>query len=133
LEGERPIVFFDGVCGLCNHFVSFILSRDRRGVFLLAPLQGTTAADRLDLPAGSAIDSVVLLDDERTYQKSSAVVRILWQLGIGWRILAALLWLVPLPLRNVGYVIVARLRYRLFGKKEVCRMPTPQERERFLD
>lgn len=132
-DGNRPIIFFDGVCGLCNHFVNFILRHDSQGLFYFAPLQGATATDRLNLSNGSALDSVVLLDGENTYQKSSAVVRILWKLGFVWRCLAALIWLIPLPLRNIGYVIIARLRYRLFGKKEVCRMPTPQERARFLN
>lgn len=128
-----PVIFFDGVCGLCNHFVNFILAHDLKGLFLLAPLQGMTAGERLDIPVGESLNSVVLWDGDSIYRKSAAVVRILWELGGFWRILGGLLWLIPRPFRDAGYALVAMLRYRLFGKKEVCRMPTPEERERFLD
>lgn len=129
----RPVIFFDGVCGLCDHFVDFVIARDGKRRFLFAPLQGITAADLLNVPDDATFDSVVLWDDGKMFQKSTAVVRILWKLGGVWRALGAILWLVPWPLRNVGYRMVARWRYRLFGRKEVCRMPKPDERERFLD
>jgi len=130
---DRPIVFFDGVCGLCNKFINFLLTRDRNAQFFFAPLQGPTAQRLLDLPEDVEFDSVVFWDGSAQSIKSTAVVRILWRLGGIWTVCAALLWLIPLPLRNLGYTIVARSRYRFFGKSETCRMPTPQERERFLD
>ncbi len=129
----RRVIFFDGVCGLCNHFVNFVLARDVQGQFLFAPLQGTTSQELLGRTADSPVDSVVFWDAGHTYQKSAAVVQILKRLGGIWRILGGLLWLIPRPLRDLGYAGVAKIRYRLFGKKEVCRMPTPEERERFLD
>ncbi len=132
-DPAQPVIFFDGVCGLCNHFVNFVMARDHTAIFLFAPLQGTTAGCLLALPLENALDSVVLWDSGTIYQKSSAVVRILWKLGGLWKILGCLLWIIPLPLRNWGYSIVAKLRYRLFGKKEVCRMPKPEERSRFLE
>jgi predicted DCC family thiol-disulfide oxidoreductase YuxK len=126
---QKPIVFFDGVCGLCNRFVDFLFRRDRAGHFRVSPLQGQTAArylgDREGLP------SVVLWEAGRVYEKSAAVLRILWSLGGGWRCTAPL-WIVPSPLRDLVYDWVARNRYRWFGKRDGCRVPTAAERERFL-
>lgn len=128
---QRPIVFFDGVCGFCNFWVDFLIARDPDGLFAFAPLQGETA--RQLLPAADQnLDSLVLWTPARVDRKSGAVVRILWRLGGGWRVLGGLIWLIPLPLRNLGYDLIARNRYRLFGKKDVCRMPTPEERTRLL-
>lgn len=128
-----PIVFFDGVCGLCNSSVDFVLRHDHRGRLRFAPLQGTTAEQLLPTDDRENLGSLVLWDDGSLYRRSTAVVRILWTLGSGWRIPAALLWLIPAPLRNAGYRLVAALRYRLFGQKTACRMPSPEERSRFLD
>lgn len=127
-----PVIFFDGVCGLCNRFVDFVIRRDSRGVFRLAPLQGETARERLAEADVRDLKTVVLIDGERTYRKSAAVLRVLGRLGGFWRGAAAVLWLVPRPLRDVGYSWIASNRYALFGKKESCRLPTPAERGRFL-
>lgn len=131
-DAVRRILFFDGVCGLCNRTVDFVIVRDRRGEFLFAPLQGDTARSLLSPSDVANLNTVVLWVNGKTYRKSAAVVRILWRLNPGWRFLGTLLWLVPLPLRNLGYALIAWNRYRFFGKKETCRMPTPEERIRFL-
>lgn len=140
-EADRPtnVVFFDGVCGLCNRFVDFVLSRDRRGAIRFAPLQGETARQVLSsefrVPSAKTpfFDTIVWLDSSsRQFVRSAAVVRVLWQLGGVWSLIGWLLWLIPRPLRDVGYRLVAANRYRLFGKKETCRLPSPAERERFL-
>lgn len=140
-EADRPtnVVFFDGVCGLCNRFVDFVLSRDRRGAIRFAPLQGETAmrvlSAKCSVPSVKtpAFDTVVWLDDSnREFVRSAAVVRVLWRLGGAWWLIGWLLWLFPRPLRDVGYRVVSANRYRLFGKKETCRFPSPAERERFL-
>lgn len=128
----RPVVFFDGVCGLCNASVDFILARDRRGKFLFAPLQGETAKQRLPEEFTADLDSIVLQANGKNYRHSSAVARVLLKLGGVWSVLGALLWLIPWPLRHAGYKIVAANRYRWFGRKDSCRMPTPEERARFL-
>ena len=132
VDAVRRILFFDGICGLCNWSVDFILKRDVRADFQFSPLQGDTARALLSPEDVSDLNTVVLLVGGRTYRKSAAAVRILWQLGSFWQIVGTLLWLIPLPLRNLGYSIVARNRYRLFGQKETCRLPTPEERTRFL-
>lgn len=142
---EGPILFFDGVCGLCNGFVDFLMARDKRGAFRFAALQGETAAAALapeDLPGeasppqgggdgAEALRSVILRDGEGLHRRSEAAIRCLAGLGGYWS-LANLLRLVPRPLRDLGYDFIARHRYRWFGKRETCRMPTPAERGRFL-
>jgi predicted DCC family thiol-disulfide oxidoreductase YuxK len=127
-----PVLFFDGVCGLCNRFVDFILRHDRRRKLQMAPLQGETAARALSDDDRASLSTVVLLRGGRTYRRSAAVVRVLWDMGRVWTIAGALLWCVPRPLRDIGYNLVASNRYRLFGKKETCRLPTPEERGRVL-
>ena len=132
IDAVRRVLFFDGVCGLCNWSVDFVLKRDLRGDFQFAPLQGETSRALLTAAEVTDLHTVVLWVNGKTHRKSSAVVRVLWQLGPGWQILGGLLWLIPRPIRNLGYTIVAANRYRIFGKKETCRLPTPVERLRFL-
>jgi predicted DCC family thiol-disulfide oxidoreductase YuxK len=140
-EADRPtnVVFFDGVCGLCNRFVDFVLSRDHRGAIRFAPLQGETAGRvvsgewRVARGIQEPITTVVWLDSSgREFVRSAAAVRVLWRLGGVWWLIGWLLWLIPLALRDLGYRIIAANRYRWFGKKETCRLPTPAERARFL-
>ncbi|WP_437204607.1 thiol-disulfide oxidoreductase DCC family protein [Planctomicrobium sp. SH664] len=126
------VVYFDGVCGFCNHFVNFLLTRDTRGTLRFAPLQGETARARLAPADYENVESVVVEVNGRTFRKSAAVVQLLRELGGVWRIPAGVLWLIPAPLRDFGYRMFARMRYRLFGKHEACRLPTPEERARFL-
>lgn len=128
----RPIVFFDGVCGLCDRTVNRLLKCDKKEVLLFAPLQGETARQVLPAADIQELGSMIFWHQDRAYRQSAAVVRILWTLGGGYRVLAALLWLIPLPLRDWGYRRVAANRYRWFGKHDACRMPTPAERARFL-
>lgn len=130
---ERPerIVFFDGVCGLCNRFVDRLLTDDARGMLRFAPLQGATAAQRLSPDLVQAMESVVYLRDGAILQRSEAALRILLDLG-GWRKLLAPVLVLPAPLRDLLYDWIARNRYAWFGKRTTCRVPSPAERERFL-
>jgi predicted DCC family thiol-disulfide oxidoreductase YuxK len=131
-------VLFDGVCGLCDRSVRWILARDRRGEFRFAPLQGETAAAvrarHPELPDPD--ETMVLVErpgapDERVRVRSDAALAILARLGWPWRALAALR-LLPRFLRDAAYRFVARRRARWFGTLDACRMPTPEQRERFL-
>jgi predicted DCC family thiol-disulfide oxidoreductase YuxK len=131
-DTEGPIVFFDGVCGLCNRFVDFLLSHDRNGVFRVAPLQGETALARLSEMDVRDLKTVVVIDPAGTHRKSQAIIVVLKGLGGFWGFVARILSLVPRPLRDWGYGIVARYRYRLFGRKPTCRIPSATERLRFL-
>lgn len=108
------------------------MTRDRRGVLKFAPLQGSTATERLPEQIRQDLNTFVFASSGQLYIRSAALVRILIQLGGIWRMLGMLLWVVPRPLRDLGYRVVSRLRYRLFGKRETCRLPTPEERSRFL-
>ncbi|RMG35272.1 MAG: DUF393 domain-containing protein [Planctomycetota bacterium] len=127
-----PIVFFDGECGLCHRTVDFALRRDRNGRLWFAPLQGSTAEALLPVETRRDLDSVVFWRNGCGYSRSAAVVALLWTLGGIWRVVAAVLWCVPRPLRDLGYRWVARNRFRWFGRREACRLPRPEERERFL-
>jgi predicted DCC family thiol-disulfide oxidoreductase YuxK len=101
-------------------------------VFRFAALQGETARDRLQIVPGEALNSVVLCDGNGIHRKSDAIWRMLLRLGGFWSVPGWLLRLTPRPIRNRGYDLVARNRYRWFGKKETCRLPTTEERSRFL-
>jgi predicted DCC family thiol-disulfide oxidoreductase YuxK len=131
---QNGIVFYDGVCGLCHRWVRFVLKRDSRGTLRFAPLQGETARQRHDLPKELRTVVVVLQSDrapERIYYRSEASLRLLDHLGGFWRIVS---WLrvIPRPLRDGIYDLIARRRYRWFGKFESCPVPPPEWRERFL-
>ncbi len=127
------IVFFDGVCGLCNHSVNWLLARDPEHRLRFAPLQGITAAMMVSPELRERLDTLVFVRDRQTYVRTAAVTRILISLGGRWRLVGGLMWAIPFPIRDLGYRLVSRLRYRLFGKHDSCRLPTPAERAVFLD
>jgi predicted DCC family thiol-disulfide oxidoreductase YuxK len=136
----HPIVLYDGVCGLCNRFVQFVLHRDPSGIFRFASLQSPLAA-RLLARHGrhtEALDTVYAVVDsdspqERLLARSDAILFVLAQLGGLWRVAALVFKLVPRPLRDFAYNAVARRRYRIFGRSEACMIPAPENRARFLD
>jgi predicted DCC family thiol-disulfide oxidoreductase YuxK len=130
--GPPPVIFFDGVCGICNRFIDFVIARDRAAIFRFAPLQGETARERLPEADLRDLNTMILWEEQGVFRKSTAAARILIRLGGVWRVIGTALKLVPRPLRDAGYSLVARYRYWIFGKKETCRIPTPAERARFL-
>ncbi len=132
MSPEPTIVYFDGVCGFCNRTVDFLLRRDRQARLRFSPLQGETAKGHLSEGDRVNLNSLVVSQGEATYRRSAAVVRILWELPGLWPLAGWSLWLIPKPLRDLGYGVFARLRYRLFGRLETCRLPQPGEAERFL-
>lgn len=132
------IIFFDGVCSLCNYFVDFLIRRDSAKTFYYAPLQGYAAKERLPLSrikgnglSGPSFTSVVYLKNGVMRTHSDAVIQILHDLGGAWR-LVTLLRILPAFLRDKVYSVIATNRYRWFGQRETCRVPTAQERSRFL-
>ncbi len=129
--GRELTLFFDGVCGLCSGVVDFTMREDRAGRFRFSPLQSAHAARVLTPEQTGRLETVVLRDGDETLEKSDAVIRLAEHLGGLWR-LAGLARMLPPGLRNWAYDQVARHRYRIFGKKETCRMPTPAERARFI-
>lgn len=134
-ESEHPILFFDGVCNLCNRSVQFVLLRDSKGLFRFAPLQSAVAKKMLGNRGVNLqqLESVVLLWQGRVYERSAALIEVLKLLGGGWKLLACVLSLVPRRLRDVLYDFLAGRRYRWFGRKDHCMMPRPEWRERFLE
>jgi len=131
----HAIVLFDGVCNVCNDSVKFILARDAAGYFRFASLQ-SDVAKRLLSPFGLAempLHTMALIEGERIYLKSSAVLAVARRLGSGWPLVSFALRLVPRPVRDAVYSFLVRHRYRWFGKSEQCLVPTPAVRERFLD
>ncbi|WP_394740839.1 thiol-disulfide oxidoreductase DCC family protein [Natronococcus roseus] len=134
LPEDAPIVLFDGVCNLCAGFVQFIVPRDDEEIFHFASLQ-SDVGQRLLADHGLAedhLDSIVLIEGEDAYVKSAAVLRIGEHLG-GVYALGRPLRYLPRRLRDWGYDVVAANRYRVFGKKDQCMMPTGNVQERFLD
>ena len=126
-------ILFDGVCNLCNGFVQFVIPRDPTGRFSFASLQSPAAARLLaDCAPAPLPDSIVLYDDGVLYTESAAVLRIARGLRFPWNLGYAFI-IVPRPVRDWAYRIVARNRYRWFGKRDVCMVPTPDLRRRFLD
>lgn len=129
---DKPIIFFDGVCGLCSEVVDFIMKIDPEGTHLFSPLQGRSAEGLLTREEREDLDSLVLFQNGQKLKKSRAVFQIFKNLGGKWGLIASLSFL-PVSLTDAAYSVVAKYRYSLFGKKDTCRLPTPSERQRFLD
>ena len=129
-----PVLLYDGVCALCNAAVTFVLKRDRSHSVRFAPLQGQTAARVLrEQPGLAGIDSMIWIDgDGRAFTRSAAALAIARHVGGGWATLAALARIVPTVLRDAVYDLIARTRYRIFGRYDACPVPPPEVRERFL-
>jgi predicted DCC family thiol-disulfide oxidoreductase YuxK len=125
------VIFFDGVCGLCNNFVDFVLKVDKKRLYKFSPLQSEFARNHLPLTLTEDMKSVVLFDEGKIFIKSEAVVKILSDIGGAWKI-ATFARLLPKFISDKAYDMVAENRYKLFGRKETCRLPTPEERSRFV-
>lgn len=126
------IVFFDGICGLCNTSVDFLMPRDHNDRLHFATLQGETAEQLLSPEQLSDLDTILYYREGKVLDRSTAVLTILKDMGGPWSVLRVAL-ILPRSLRDAVYKIVADNRYRWFGKKESCRMPTPKERGKIMD
>lgn len=130
----QPVILFDGVCNLCNSSVQFLIRHDRKNIFLFASLQsayGQRILEKFHLPTQEH-ESIILVEGDSYYSESGAALRVLRHLGGVWALLYALI-IVPPFVRNTLYRFIARNRYRWFGQREQCMIPTPQLRARFLD
>lgn len=134
MSTEVPVIVFDGHCLLCSRSVRFVLRHDRGGRFRLAAQQGATGQALLRRHGLDPADppSFLLVAQGQGYVDSDALLRVLSGLGGPWRMAAALLRVVPRPLRDAAYRLVARNRLRWFGRAEQCLLPTPETRARFL-
>jgi predicted DCC family thiol-disulfide oxidoreductase YuxK len=128
------LILFDGVCNLCNGFVRFVIARDPGGTFQFGALQSAAARRVLELhDAPEALpDALVLVEEGALHWRSTAVLRIAKGLTFPWPLTYVLI-AVPRPLRDAIYVLVARHRYRWFGQRDQCMVPTQELRSRFLD
>ncbi|WP_167596536.1 thiol-disulfide oxidoreductase DCC family protein [Leeuwenhoekiella sp. ZYFB001] len=131
---KGKIILFDGVCNLCNSAINFIIKHDPKGIFKFASLQGETgkkllAQHNID---PQETDSIVLIDNDQVSVKSSAALRIAKNLNQGYPLLFGFM-IIPTFIRNGVYDFIAANRYKWFGKKESCMLPTPELRSRFLD
>jgi len=135
VEFDHPVIVFDGVCVLCSRWVDFILRHDRAGRFRLAAMQGQQGRALLIAHGLSPDDPVsfLLVEGEQGYSDTDAIARVLQQLGGRWRWAAAVLRTVPRGLRDPLYRWVARNRYRVFGRREQCRLPEAEQAWRFID
>ncbi len=129
----KSIIFFDGVCNLCNGFVDFVIARDKKDLFVFAPLQGETAREKLNAIYLENLWSVVVIGvDGQFYTQSQAALYVLKELGFVYKAIYYIAKILPLFLKEAIYKLIAKNRYRLFGKRETCRLPTPEERAKFL-
>lgn len=131
---NEPVILFDGVCNLCNGAVDFILRHEATDELRFAALQsevGARLAKGCGL-GGGEMETLVLVEGERCYTQSAAALRIANHLKYPWRLLSILI-LVPRPWRDRIYAYIARRRYLWFGKRDTCRLPTAEEKSRFLE
>lgn len=133
-EVNKPVILFDGVCNLCNGAIQFIIKRDKKNRFQFAALQsayGQQQLQRLNIPA-TALQSIVLIDGDKFYQRSKAVLEICRQLRGLWPALY-IFKILPGFLRDGVYNFIANHRYRWFGRQDQCMIPTPALKARFLE
>ena len=128
----EQIIFFDGVCGLCSRFITFVFNHDKQRQFKFASLQSDSAAKMLN-SQDLKLDTIIYLADGRVYHKSSAVLKILSQLGGLFKIVAIVALVLPKKVLDFFYTKIASNRYRLFGKSDTCRLPSAEEKRYFLD
>lgn len=131
---NKSIILFDGVCNLCNNSVQFIIKRDKKKRFFYASLQSDAVQSILlqfELK-NSDFDSIILIDKGKVYQKSTAILKIIKHLNSAWE-LSYIFIIVPKFIRDFIYSIIAKNRYKWFGKREKCMIPTKELEMRFLD
>ena len=128
-----PVVLYDGECGLCHRSIKFILSHEADHDLMFAPLQGEVAAElrtrHPNIPAN--VDTVVLVADGRAYLRSKAFLHLARHLRAPWRWIYAVRWF-PGFILDLAYRVIAKIRYRVWGKVDACELPSPEQRTRFL-
>ena len=130
---NKQIIFFDGVCNFCNFWVNFVLKRDKKDIFRFAALQSDKAKEfnnKINLDFSNP-DTFILFVDGKFYTKSTAALKVCKELKSPIRLLYPLI-ITPKFLRDFIYDIVAKNRYKIFGKREICRIPTEAEKSKFL-
>lgn len=131
---DHPLILFDGVCNFCNSTVNFVIKRDKNAVLRFAALQGNIARGILAYDHLPAMDmsSFVLIEKGKIYTRSTAALRVCRYMNNGWPLMYGFM-IIPRFIRDIVYNWIAKNRYKWFGKKEVCMIPTPDLKERFLN
>jgi predicted DCC family thiol-disulfide oxidoreductase YuxK len=133
MTSEKSVILFDGVCNLCNASIDFILKRDNKNQFIMGALQEDAGKKLLSRFEANPeyLDSLVLIENGKIFFRSTAALRIAKKLSGLWPLFYSLIILPP-PIRDGAYDWISRNRYQWFGKKNTCRLPTPQEKVKFL-
>lgn len=131
---EKSIILFDGVCNLCNGFVNFIIPRDRENKFQFGSLQSSKVQELLKHYHyyTTELSTVVLVENHQLYTQSTAVLKILRKMGGPWPLLYGFI-IFPRFFRDFVYNLIAKNRYKLFGRKDACMMPTPELQAKFVE
>lgn len=130
---EKGVVLFDGVCNFCNSSVNFIIRHDKNDYFRFTPLQseiGKRISERYNLEYGN-LKSVILVENGKIYTRTTAALKIARKLSGAWPLLYAFI-VIPAPLRDIVYNIIAKYRYKWWGEMDACMIPTPEVRKKFL-
>ncbi len=132
-NNDTHILLFDGVCNLCNGFVKFVIKRDRKAKFQFAALQSESAKEILKKFSllTDDFESFVYISDGRCYLKSSAALHVAKDLGGFWRLFYIFI-IIPKFMRDFLYSLIAKTRYKIFGKRDACMVPAPDMKQRFL-
>ena len=139
MSDSAPVLLYDGLCGFCDMVVQFVLAQDRQAVIRFAPLQGEFARALIARhPELRDVDSLIFVEgantpEERVFVKSEGAARVARYLGSVDRMIARVTAIVPRFIRDAAYDAFARVRYRVFGRRESCRVPSADQRARFLD
>jgi len=133
MKNQNPVILFDGICNLCSGWVQFLIRKDTNMKFRFAPIQSETGQRLLHTVGleNSNIETVIYLKENECFRESTAVLEILKDLGGLWTF-ASVLKLIPGTLRDGFYRFIAKKRYRFFGKRTTCFIPTPENQKRFL-
>ena len=126
---SSKIIFFDGVCNLCNNFVDYLITKKQINDYKFSSIQGETSKQFLNSETIKKLNTVVVYIDGKTLVRSTAALHLLSLINPIWKVF----WIFPAPLRDIGYRLISRFRYSLFGKRDTCRLPTKEEEARFLD
>lgn len=133
-SSKTPLILFDGYCNLCNTSIQYIIKNDKKKLLLFTALSSVKSKEILANQSDTikSLDSILLYYNDKLYYKSSAVLKIAKLLG-GIYSLTVIFWIIPRPIRDLIYNWIAKNRYKWFGKKSQCMIPTPELKKRFID
>jgi predicted DCC family thiol-disulfide oxidoreductase YuxK len=132
MNKEGPVIYFDGVCNLCNGAINFFIKKDKKRKFKYSSLQSKYAKSSLDSKFINDLDTVVLKHNGNIYLRSQAILASLVILGLPYSLFGMFL-IIPAQFTDLIYNLIAKNRYKLFGSRDSCRIPSAKERELFLD